>query len=79
MKNLVILDCTLRDGGYYNGWDFDRDFINLCLVAMEEAKKVLRSGFAHRLFRVSEELATTPLTIFLSHSLSRKEYELLSW
>ena len=20
-----ILDCTLRDGGYYNKWDFDQD------------------------------------------------------
>jgi 4-hydroxy 2-oxovalerate aldolase len=22
-----IIDCTLRDGGYYNNWDFDIDFI----------------------------------------------------
>ena len=28
MKNLTILDCTLRDGGYYNNWNFSKDFIN---------------------------------------------------
>lgn len=32
MKNLAesanILDCTLRDGGYYNNWNFSREFIN---------------------------------------------------
>ena len=28
MKNLKLLDCTLRDGGYYNNWNFDRDLIN---------------------------------------------------
>jgi 4-hydroxy 2-oxovalerate aldolase len=28
MKNLTVLDCTLRDGGYYNDWHFSKDFIN---------------------------------------------------
>lgn len=27
MKNINILDCTLRDGGYYTNWDFDKDLI----------------------------------------------------
>ena len=27
-KNLFYnLDCTLRDGGYYNNWDFSKKFI----------------------------------------------------
>ena len=26
-KPLKILDCTLRDGGYYNNWDFDIELI----------------------------------------------------
>ena len=25
---MEILDCTLRDGGYYNNWDFSQNFIN---------------------------------------------------
>ena len=24
---LQFLDCTLRDGGYYNNWDFDNEFV----------------------------------------------------
>ena len=24
MKNLNIVDCTLRDGGYYNNWKFSK-------------------------------------------------------
>ena len=28
MKNVKILDCTLRDGGYYNNWDFDLSIVN---------------------------------------------------
>ena len=27
-KKLKFLDCTLRDGGYYNRWDFDEELIN---------------------------------------------------
>jgi len=28
MKNIQLLDCTLRDGGYYTNWDFDIDSVN---------------------------------------------------
>jgi 4-hydroxy 2-oxovalerate aldolase len=31
-----ILDCTLRDGGYYTQWDFDRDLVRLYLESMNE-------------------------------------------
>ena len=27
----IFLDCTLRDGGYYNGWDFTNESV-ICLV-----------------------------------------------
>ncbi|GAB5459472.1 MAG: hypothetical protein Hens3KO_25020 [Henriciella sp.] len=30
-SDLKILDCTLRDGGYYNAWDFDRGLVDLYL------------------------------------------------
>ncbi len=35
--NILLLDCTLRDGGYYNSWDFSPELINDYLVAMESA------------------------------------------
>lgn len=33
-----ILDCTLRDGGYYNNWDFNPDLVQAYLTAMAEAR-----------------------------------------
>lgn len=32
-----LLDCTLRDGGYYNSWDFSEPVIHQYLVAMQAA------------------------------------------
>ncbi|QOR65476.1 aldolase [Cytobacillus suaedae] len=36
MNNIKLLDCTLRDGGYYNSWDFDHSLIQDYLNAMKE-------------------------------------------
>lgn len=33
----LFLDCTLRDGGYYNNWDFKKDLIDSYLEAMQAA------------------------------------------
>ena len=32
--NIKLLDCTLRDGGYYNSWDFSTELINEYLQVM---------------------------------------------
>lgn len=37
-KAVLLLDCTLRDGGYYNSWDFPIDVINSYLKAMQAAE-----------------------------------------
>lgn len=34
--NYYILDCTLRDGGYYNSWNFPEDVVNNYLEAMSQ-------------------------------------------
>lgn len=36
-QNIQILDCTLRDGGYYNSWDFSQEVIEDYLEAMAAA------------------------------------------
>jgi len=36
MNQVKLLDCTLRDGGYYNSWDFDISLIQDYLKAMDE-------------------------------------------
>ena len=35
MKIIKHLDCSLRDGGYYNNWDFKHDLINQYLQVLE--------------------------------------------
>lgn len=35
---VVMLDCTLRDGGYYNNWDFEHGLVQRYLHAMASAK-----------------------------------------
>lgn len=35
MSKIKLLDCTLRDGGYYNSWDFEIPVIEKYLQAME--------------------------------------------
>ena len=32
---MKILDCTLRDGGYYTNWDFNKDLVSVYCKAME--------------------------------------------
>lgn len=38
MKNLKILDCTLRDGGYYTNWKYDLNLVNDYLSCMSDLK-----------------------------------------
>ncbi len=42
----MILDCTLRDGGYYIDWDFDESTVRKYLAAAETAKiDIIEIGF----------------------------------
>jgi len=34
-----ILDCTLRDGGYYTNWDFDRKLVDTYIKPTFPSKK----------------------------------------
>jgi 4-hydroxy 2-oxovalerate aldolase len=38
MKTPLLLDCTLRDGGYYTAWDFPPDLVENYLLAMKAAQ-----------------------------------------
>ena len=43
---MVFLDCTLRDGGYYNAWDFSLELTHRYLEAMQAAGvDVVELGF----------------------------------
>ena len=46
MSDIKILDCTFRDGGYYNAWDFSTPLINTYLEAMKAAQvDIVELGF----------------------------------
>ena len=46
MSSQVLLDCTLRDGGYYNSWDFNDSLIHDYLLAMKAVRvDVVELGF----------------------------------
>jgi 4-hydroxy 2-oxovalerate aldolase len=34
-KKIKLLDCTLRDGGYYTNWDFDKSLVKTYCKSME--------------------------------------------
>ena len=38
MNKNFFLDCTLRDGGYYNDWDFETHLVQDYLHAMDSLK-----------------------------------------
>ena len=44
--NIEFLDCTLRDGGYYNNWNFEKKLVNKYLKAINETKiRYIELGF----------------------------------
>lgn len=46
MNNIHILDCTLRDGGYCNGWKFGFDNIHKITCGLQEAGiEIIECGF----------------------------------
>lgn len=45
-RKLTVLDCTFRDGGYYNNWVFERDLVNRYVSATSAAGlDVIEIGF----------------------------------
>lgn len=46
MKDIMVLDCTLRDGGYCNEWKFGRDNCKKIIGNLIEAKvEIIECGF----------------------------------
>ena len=46
MNKPIFLDCTLRDGGYYNSWDFSHELVQNYIFAVKSAGvNVIELGF----------------------------------
>ena len=54
MNNIKVLDCTLRDGGYVNNWNFGKlniiDILNHLLNAQVD---IVECGFLSQIGRAS--------------------------
>ncbi len=60
-SNVLILDCTLRDGGYYNDWDYSFDLVKRYADAMVAAKiDIAELGF--RTLQSTQYLGATAYT-----------------
>ena len=60
-SKVKILDCTLRDGGYYNNWSFNKKFINNYLRTISKTKiRYVELGF--RLPKQKKFLGNTAYT-----------------
>ncbi len=45
-EKLKVLDCTLRDGGYYNKWDFNKEIVERYLHSLASSKvDIIELGF----------------------------------
>jgi 4-hydroxy 2-oxovalerate aldolase len=85
-NQIKILDCTLRDGGYYNNWDFDHELVELYLKSMEEASiDVIEIGFRSPpkhsfmgpyVYSLDSHLESLPLpeNILIGVMINAKEY-----
>ena len=67
-NNLNLLDCTLRDGGYYNNWNFDKKTIQKYL----EAISTTGIKFVELGFRFNEDVKTKGLTAYTEDNLINK-------
>lgn len=44
--NVILLDCTFRDGGYYTNWNFDEELVNIYSPAIVEANvDIMEAGY----------------------------------
>ena len=68
MKKFNLLDCTLRDGGYYNNWNFDKKTIQKYLNAVNSTNiKFVELGF-----RFNDHIKNKGLTAYTEDSLLKK-------
>lgn len=63
-NKLNILDCTLRDGGYYNNWYFEKDLINEYLKVMD----IIKVDYVEIGFRFIDKVRTKGPTAYSEES-----------
>lgn len=65
---MIVLDCTLRDGGYHNDWKFDIPLANEYLRIMEETKiDAIEIGFRSPEYKQTGDFAKVTDTFIKNH------------
>ena len=41
---IKVLDYTLRDGGYYNNWDFSEEFVQKYILSISNYASIVELG-----------------------------------
>ena len=56
MSNIALLDCTLRDGGYINNWQFGKREIKHIIKHLDKAKiEIIEVGFLTDITHTDEQ------------------------
>ncbi len=56
MRNIEVLDCTLRDGGYINNWEFDNFNLNRIVDSLVSAKvELIECGYISKKAEIGKE------------------------
>ncbi len=66
-NKLNILDCTLRDGGYYNNWYFKKDLVNEYLRVMD----IIKVDYVEIGFRFVDKIKIKGPTAYSEESFLR--------
>lgn len=73
MKTISVLDCTLRDGGYCNRWNFGRESVSEIIGALSDAGvEIVECGFVTDRVRFDENNTKFPSVDSITEFLPKR-------
>lgn len=76
MKKYKLLDCTLRDGGFVNDWNFGYNCINNIIERLEKAKiDIIEVGYLRDFVQYNKNSTQFPNTDAINATLNKKNYK----
>jgi hypothetical protein len=79
-ENIKLLDCTLRDGGYHNAWNFSPELINSYLNAMKAVQvDIVELGFRFLNNEASKDLVLSQLITLYVNLIFHLILQLVLW
>lgn len=76
MKKFKLLDCTLRDGGFVNEWDFGHNCINNIVERLEQAHvDIIEVGYLRDYVGYNKNSTQFPNTDSINETLNKQKYD----